>query len=229
MPTWLQLLLLISLSVGVPALIFGRTLAGALSNRRLRRHGTAAKATIVEVRGTNTKINNEPVCDIVLEVEPDSEPPFQATARQLVSSMSLVELKRGKLVTVRFDPRDRTKVVLIGTGHVSVSTAEAAQMVRSAQRLLDELNAPGAGVAAPALVRAFSPTGIELNGPNPLARLEVKVLPVGGAPFDATIVGVFGAPGLHKYQPGKEIAVRFDPADHARVTMDLSETLTATM
>lgn len=227
MPHWLELPIAIGLSVGIPLVVVGPIIRGALRNRRLRRHGGTAKATVVSVQQTSTQINDQPVCDIVLRIEPEGEEPFEATSRQVVALTTLVELTRGAVVTVRYDPRDRRKVVLEGIGFVATSRAEAEAMIVSSQRLIDELNKPGAGVAATALVREFSPTGVEVNGGNPLARMLIKVLPPGGEPFDATVIGVFGKAGLHKYQPGKEIAVRFDPADRTRVTMDVSRTLVA--
>jgi hypothetical protein len=220
------IVVVVALAVAAPVLLLKSIAKGIEQDKKLLRDGKPAKATILEVRSTGTRVNHEPLCELVVEVEPAGEPPFQNTFRQLIPVTSLAEYKRGAVVTVKYDPTDRKKMLLAGVGFVEVTMTreEANALAEASQRLLEELNRPGAGVPASALVRAFVPTGVVVNGNNPLAKLEIKVLPTAGTPFDATIVGVFGEASLHKYQPGKEIAVVFDPANPTRVTMDLSRT-----
>jgi hypothetical protein len=61
-----------------------------------------------------------------------------------------------------------------------------------------------------------------LNGDNCAAVLDVKVLAEDRAPFGSTLTAVFAPSGLHKYQAGGEIWVRYDPHDLSMVAMDLS-------
>lgn len=213
----------IALSVIVPRLLMP-SLTGQAKNRRILANGVSARATITALDQTGTTINNQPKCHIGLRVEPKDGDPFDAVATQLVLLTQIPQFQPGTVVTVRYDPADRRKVALEALGHASVDQAEAQRMIAASDGLMKALNAPGAGVAAPAIVTAFTPTGVKVNGPNPLAVVEVKVLPESGAPFDARITGVFGVQGLAKYQPGKTVRVRFDPADPTRVSFDAQKT-----
>ena len=217
-------ILIIGVTIGIPAVLIVPMMKKAKRNRELRASGVTARATIVSISETGTRINHRPVCDIVLAIEPASAPRFQATARQVVGMVEIPQMQPGKIVTVHYDPKDPSAVVIGAFGHVAVSEADGHALIAESQRLLEDLNRPGAGVAAPAIVRAFTPTGVNVNGNNPLAHVQLKVMPVGGLPFDATLVGVFGEAGLHKYQPGCEVRVRYDAARPERVTMDRQAT-----
>lgn len=201
---------------------------GQARAKKIIASGVSARAVITNLEQTGTLINNQPRCHIHLRVEPKDQPPFTARVTQVILLTQIPQFQPGAVVTVRYDPSDRTKVAIQAFGHVAIDEAEATAMIAKSERLLtalNDLNGPGAGKAASAIVTAFKPTGVTVNGQNPLAVVEVKVLPSGGTPFDAAITGVFGAEGLHKYQPGKTVEVRYDPADPSRVSFDTQKTV----
>ncbi|MGN6104364.1 MAG: hypothetical protein ACTHU0_04610 [Kofleriaceae bacterium] len=222
MDTWLVIVAALALGV-LPALFTVVPLIrGGRRNRRLLRSGVQAPAVIVAIDQTGTQVNDQPVCELRVRVEPTGEPAFDAVARRVVPITQIPQLQPGQRIVVRYEPGDRATVAIEGLGEVAIDPARAKQMIEEAQQRHDALNRPGstAGVAATAIVTTFDPTGVTVNGPNPLVVLRLKVLPPGGAPFDAELVGVFASSGLHKYQPGKEVHVRFDPAAPARVAFD---------
>lgn len=193
-------------------------LTGAKKRSALVRTGQQARAVITSLDQTGTYINEQPKCRIGLRVEPASGAPFETSAVQVVLLTQIPQFQPGQVVTVRFDPADHAQVAIEALGHVTVTEADARRLIEDAERLRERLSQMG--TPASAVVTAFTPTGINVNGDNPLARVSLKVLPAGGQPFDSTLVGVFGQEGLHKYQPGKTIQVRFDPADPGQVTVD---------
>ncbi len=85
--------------------------------------------------------------------------------------------------------------------------------------LAKELQATG--VAAPAEILRLWDTGITVNH-DPVVGLEVEVRPADRPPYRAriekTLISRLDVP---RFQPGKEIPVRFDPKEPGRVAVDL--------
>ena len=77
-------------------------LAGSLSNRRIINNGQDADAKILAIADTGTRINNNPVIDFSLQIQPVNHPAFVATARQTVSVIHLPSYQPGKFVRVKF-------------------------------------------------------------------------------------------------------------------------------
>lgn len=195
-------------------------LTGAKKRAALVKTGSQARAVITSLDQTGTFINEQPKCRIGLHVEPKDRPAFEAVATQVVLLTQIPQFQPGQVVTVRFNPADPTEIAIEAFGHVTITSEEAQRLITEAEALRERLAT--SGTAANAIVTAFTPTGVNVNGDNPLARVAVKVLPNGGEPFDATIVGVFGQQGLHKYQPGKTVPVRYDPLRPTQVSFDLA-------
>jgi hypothetical protein len=195
--------------------VFGRP------NAHLLEDGAQAPATVKSIEQTGQFINDNPVCKITLNVTPKGSAPFVTSVEQVVLLTQLPQLQPGAVLTVRYDERDHAKAIIQAFGALpTLSEDEARQVAVAASALRTELNAPGAAVEATGVVMRFDETGVFVNGPNPLAVVTVKVLPSGGAPYEATIRGVFASSSLPKYQPGREVHLRVDPKDPSRVTFD---------
>ncbi len=78
------------------------------------------------------------------------------------------------------------------------------------------------GVAAQAKILSVDETGMSIND-DPVIRINVEVQPADGAPpFPATIKRLLVSRlEIPQYQPGIVIAVRYDPKDTSRVSIDL--------
>ena len=76
------------------------------------------------------------------------------------------------------------------------------------------------GVPAEAEIVRIWDTGTTIND-DPVIGMEVEVLPSGGDPFRAVVpktwISVLDIP---QFQPGRIIAVRYDPADPSRAAID---------
>jgi hypothetical protein len=193
---------------------------GAAKRKKLIASGVSARAVITSLDQTGTYINEQPKCRIGLRVEPEQGPPFDTAAVQVVMLTQIPQFQPGQVVTVRYDPNNPGEVAIEAFGHVAVSEAKAQRMINEGQALFARLNGSPSAVSALAIVKAFKPTGVTVNGNNPLAELQLKVLPSGEAPFEASLAAVFGVQGLHKYQPGQEVQVRYEPGDRSKVTID---------
>ncbi len=66
------------------------------------------------------------------------------------------------------------------------------------------------GTLARATIKSAAQTGTYIND-NPVVRFELEVQPVTGGPFDAEAELLVQLIEIPKFQPGKEVAVRYDP------------------
>lgn len=65
------------------------------------------------------------------------------------------------------------------------------------------------GTLARARIKGAAQTGTYINQ-NPVVRFELEVFPVTGGPFDAATEMLVPQVEIPQFQPGKEVAVRYD-------------------
>lgn len=220
-----------------------------LGKSKLLKEGARGVARVLQISDTGVTVNNSPQVGLQLEVTPQDGLPFTTETRIIVNRLQVHLYQPGMMLNVRYDPQDKSQIAVESIGgsgmaaapygggkvaalygggmpgaypsatvHPAMNQTQALQLVQDAQTQAQRLNQIGR--PAMAIVTAFTPLGINVNGDNPAATLTVKVMPPDGAPFDSKIHGVFGASGLHKYQPGKEISVKYDPVDTNTVAID---------
>jgi hypothetical protein len=88
-------------------------IVGGLANRRILTSGQDAEAEILAIADTGTRINDDPVIDFSLQVQPASYPAFVAQAQQTVSAIYLPSYQPGKIVNVKFIP-GTDQVAIVG-------------------------------------------------------------------------------------------------------------------
>lgn len=74
--------------------------------------GVPAHASIVQLVDTGTTINEDPVVEFVLDVDLGQGQRMLARSRGLVSRLDVAALQPGRIVPVRYDPDDRSRVAL---------------------------------------------------------------------------------------------------------------------
>ena len=74
--------------------------------------GTPATGTIVRLVDTGRTINDDPVVEFVLRVVPAEGTAFEGRARGLISRLDVPQFQPGRVVPVKYDPRDRTRIAL---------------------------------------------------------------------------------------------------------------------
>jgi len=79
----------------------------------IRAKGVPAKATILNVEGTGTRINNLPLLRIELEVQPPYDSRFRVTVEYLVPYSALPQVQPGRIVRVHY-LEDTKEVALDG-------------------------------------------------------------------------------------------------------------------
>lgn len=79
-----------------------------------------------------------------------------------------------------------------------------------------------AGVPAEATVLELRDSGTTIND-DPVVIFLLRVEPAGGEPFTAETRALVSRLDVPQVQPGRVLPVRYDPADPARVALDLWE------
>lgn len=105
----LVLLFFVALGVGL-----GPMLVKGFREQAILKNGTDATATIIALRDTRDRVNENPVVELTVEVEAEGLKPYRA---QIVTPLSAVDLQSypvGARVRVRYDPEDPSKVALVG-------------------------------------------------------------------------------------------------------------------
>ncbi len=75
--------------------------------------GQPTTAKIVRLIDTGTTINQDPVIEFVLEVYPrDGGDPYEAHTKALVSRLEVPQVQPGRILPVRYDPKDKSRVAL---------------------------------------------------------------------------------------------------------------------
>ena len=218
--------IVIIIGVGLPLLLVGsfilRLFKNYKKNKKLLATGKVAKGTILSIQQTGTYINEQPEVLFNIRVEPDGEPTFDSTAKRVVSLLQIPQIQPGQIIYVKYDPNDHSSVALVEQNNVIQQDTEQIQ-----KKLLknEEVNVRlnNIGIEAEAIITKFTDLNIMVNGDNKSITLEVKVIPGNDKPFNSIVKGIFMPSGLYKYQPGKEIHIKYDPNDKSIVAIDYSK------
>ena len=92
---------------------FASLIVGWLSNKLILASGQDAQAKILAIADTGTRINDNPVIEFSLQVQPAYHPAFIAQAQQTVSLINLWSFQPGSIVHVKFVP-GTDKVAIVG-------------------------------------------------------------------------------------------------------------------
>lgn len=74
--------------------------------------GKPAIGTIVRLVDTGRTINDDPVVEFVVRVTPIEGEAYEARTRALVSRLDVPAVQPGRVVPVKYDPHDRTRIAL---------------------------------------------------------------------------------------------------------------------
>jgi len=87
-------------------------IAGGVSNILILRNGLEARAEIISVKESGTRVNESPVLTFKLIVYPGNMPPFSAEAQNIVSIIDIPYYQKGAFVKVRFMPENKETAVI---------------------------------------------------------------------------------------------------------------------
>jgi len=105
--------LLLPLLLALSALALGCSMfdTGMSEAKDLQRTGVAAQAEILAIGETGLTVNDNPVITLDVEVRPADRPPYRGTIKRLlISRLEVPQFQPGRIIPVRFDPRDPSRV-----------------------------------------------------------------------------------------------------------------------
>ena len=206
-------------------LFFGPMLLAA----RLQKTGIPGKATIKEVHDTGVTINNNPQVKLLLEVKNSFGQTYTTTLRTLVSRLQPDLYRPGMVVPVKIDPKNENRVIIDlseGLKQSSTTRYNAPQVSFTEAELMKQQQEDDSirlsGIAAKAIIKKYNWLGVYINGNNPYAELELEVLPEDAPSFSGKVKAAISELSVEKYQPGKEIFVKYDLNDKHKIAIDHS-------
>jgi hypothetical protein len=81
-------------------------------DEKLLQEGVAAQATILKIWDTGVTLNDNPQVGMLLEVKPPGSEPFRVEMKSIISRIALAQIQPGRVVPVRYDPQNPSKVAL---------------------------------------------------------------------------------------------------------------------
>ena len=196
---------------------------------RLQKEGIPGRALIKEVHDTGVTVNNSPQVKLILEVKSSLGQVYTTTLRTLVSRLQPQLFQAGMTVPILIDLKDENKVIIDysgGTDSKTTSTHGNAQASLLKEELMKGQQEGDAirltGLSARAIIKKYTWLGVNVNGNNPYAELEIEVLPRDAPAFTAKVKGAISEQSVGKYQPGEEIFVKYDAGDLGKVAIDHS-------
>ncbi len=75
------------------------------------------------------------------------------------------------------------------------------------------------GIAAEGVITTVEPTGNVVNS-QPQVRMNVRVTPEQGEPFDSQVIMVVNPIYAPQFQPGRQVKVRYDQADRSKAAIE---------
>jgi hypothetical protein len=213
--------------------LFYKLFFGPMFNTaRLQKVGIPGKATILEIKDTGVTINNAPQVKLVLEVKNSFGQKYTTTARVLVSRINPFAYQPGMEVPIKIDPKNEKNVALDfgggnssrGSGTTGNYTQADVEGLKAELEQLQKFNDGilASGKPARAIIKKYTWLGANVNGNNPYVELEVEVLPEMAGSFSGKARGVIAEASVPKYQPGKEVFVKYDLYDNSKITIERS-------
>lgn len=212
------------LAVGISGFFIYRMIKGQAQTRTLLQTGVPAQAVIVSVQDTGVYINEQPQGRVTLQVTPTDRPPFQAVITRVFSPFELSSVGPGATVQVRFDPNDTSKVAIESFGGGNAGGMNASvnnQQLQAAMMAQDQYYAQLRITGTEAKAKILTATNLNIRNDNIawVFRLTFDVTAPTGEHFQSETQAAIGDTAQHKYQPGKEVIVRYDPAKRDQVAL----------
>ena len=112
LPGWIFGVVVGAFVIGILAFVFSALTRGARIKAKLKQNGIRGQGTLVQCNTTGTRVNNQPVYELILTVEAQGLQPFRASHREILSPMVAGKLQPGATVPVLLDPKDPTLFVI---------------------------------------------------------------------------------------------------------------------
>ncbi len=213
------------LAIGISGFFVYRMIQGNNQRNALLQNGVSAPATIVDIQDTGLRVNDQPQARVTLQVTPADRAPFQAVIKQVFSPFDLGSLVPGGAATVRFDPNDTSKLTIdsLGGGAAGGGAMSAAsqQQLQNSMMAQDQYYASLRQTGVEATATILTSTNLNIRNDNVawVFRLTFDVAAPTGEHFQSETQAAIVDASQYKYQPGKQVIVRYDPTNKSQAAL----------
>ena len=190
--------------------------------RDLRDHGVPGTAQVLGARQTGVTLNDQPQVALNLQVTAPGHGTYDATVKQFVPLIALGMLGSGRPLSVRVDPQDRERILIVwdlaADFQRSAGAAPPAMDPAEAARVKAQILATGVPGTVRVLSAEFAGSLDEQGRPVYSAQLHIQIQ---GRPAVAG-PAVFAVPleRVSVMQPGGVIPIKADPYDPQKFAAD---------
>jgi len=224
--------------------VFGYFFGGQYLRNRKRKQlletGRQADGRIIEMWDTGMTINNQPQIGLKIEVTPQTGPPFTSEIKLVISRLQTAYYQAGINCIVRYNPDDKKTVAIVRLGgslgnqsdtSLPSSTQKSSYFPGKTPEQIDEIlkdidaeskRIMSVGIESKAIIRSCQWTNIYVNGNNPFNYFEIAVMPDNQPAYEANCYGLISPASTLKFQPGKQIWIKYDPADKNKISLSHS-------
>lgn len=192
----------------------------------LRKRGITAPAIVIasKVGGKNGHIMQ---VKFEIEVQPEGQPAFRTTFEDWLNAGGNFQANRdrpedvGKKIWVTYNPSNPNEIMF--------EYYDYARKYILGRPIFEEIEKRDAQIrktGEEAVAVILETEDLELTDDvekeqlqKTILRLKLEVNPKTGEPYQAEVQGMFVNSGLHKYQVGKKVIVKFNPQDKMQVAL----------
>jgi hypothetical protein len=232
-------------------LAFGLPYLRGRKRKQLLVTGRQADGKIIEMWDTGVTMNNQPQIGMKIQVTPQTGPPFVSEVIMIISRLQTAYYQVGVNCIVRYDPANTKTVAIESLGDSLGSQSDSSQFnaqtnygsdVPSSSNsspffpgktpaqidvILADIAAESnkilaTGIECKGIIKTSTWTNIYVNGENPFNYFEIEVLPDNKPAYEAKCYALISAASQAKYQPGKQIWVKYDQNDTSKISLSHS-------
>ncbi|MER7083149.1 hypothetical protein SAMN02982929_02039 [Saccharopolyspora kobensis] len=198
-----------------------RSLSGGVRAKQFR-GAPIGIGTVVAVRPTGLRVNDQPQLEFELDVDTEDGTTFRASARQIVPVHEAGAVRAGVKMPVRYLPESADGKVVLATDASQAELQAAFNRIRVAtgEMTAHQLDIAERGVRGRAVVLSAQPTG-EIQRDRAVIRIELRVTRADGTAFDVVQEKALAPEFLPKTQPGMVIDVIYLPHDESEVVLSV--------
>ncbi len=203
--------------------VFKYLIRPAMNAFRLRKNGLPGTARILSVKDTGMTINNSPVVKLEVEIKDSFGQRYTTSILNLVSRINPQVYSPGMEVAVKIDPKKKENAIIDDdkTGITNNPAVEGLNKTTDwEQNQLETANILRSGHPARAIIKKYTWAGTYANGNDPVADLELEVIPELFPAFSGKTRAIIPEDGVHLYQPGAEVKVKYDLYDSSKIVID---------
>ena len=116
---------IVAASIIIGAVLIWTNFFSESEEESLLSSGIQAEAEILTIANSGNRYDKEPRIVLKLKVIPVNEEPYETEVIMVISQINIPRLQPGKIVKVRYDKKDKMKVVIEGTESIPQQTEKA--------------------------------------------------------------------------------------------------------